>query len=250
MEKDFINIHGPEHHFLDGAAFLAAYRNAGGELNLEVCLDELANRTITMPGAMCGYWGICGSVASVGAALSVIHGTSPLSTDGYYKDNMEYTSSVINRMAEIGGARCCKRNAFLALSYAVAFVKDKYGIPMDADLVFERFQHFDRTVKSDARLDEIDRFVHQKVHARADRAGIDDPDVAADLPGREFRGRIRSGKGRAQNDADDIAALGNERIEDTRHARTCIAQLISQRRRIHLLALVREILQHGCFSHR
>lgn len=131
MEKDFINIHGPEHHFLDGAAFLAAYRNAGGELNLEVCLDELAKRTITMPGAMCGYWGICGSVASVGAAFSVIHGTSPLSTDGYYKDNMEYTSSVINRMAEIGGARCCKWNAFLALSYAAAFVKDKYGIPME-----------------------------------------------------------------------------------------------------------------------
>ena len=124
-EKDFINIHGPEHHFLDGAAFLAAYRNAGGEI------DELAKRTIKMPGAMCGYWGICGSVASVGAALSVIHGTSPLSTDEYYKDNMEYTSSVISRMAEIGGARCCKRNAFLALSCAAAFVKSKYGIPME-----------------------------------------------------------------------------------------------------------------------
>ncbi len=29
MKKDFINIHGPEHHFLDGAAFLTAFRNAG-----------------------------------------------------------------------------------------------------------------------------------------------------------------------------------------------------------------------------
>ncbi len=24
MNKDFINMHGPEHHFLDGAAFLTA----------------------------------------------------------------------------------------------------------------------------------------------------------------------------------------------------------------------------------
>ena len=31
MHRDYVNMHGPEHHFLDGAAFLAAYRNAGGE---------------------------------------------------------------------------------------------------------------------------------------------------------------------------------------------------------------------------
>lgn len=30
MCKDYINIHGPEHHFLDGAAFATAMRNAGG----------------------------------------------------------------------------------------------------------------------------------------------------------------------------------------------------------------------------
>ena len=34
MIKDFINIHGPEHHYLDGASFLAAYHNAGGNIDL------------------------------------------------------------------------------------------------------------------------------------------------------------------------------------------------------------------------
>lgn len=29
MHQSFVSIHGPEHHFLDGAAFLAAYKNAG-----------------------------------------------------------------------------------------------------------------------------------------------------------------------------------------------------------------------------
>lgn len=97
MHKDFINIHGPEHHFLDGAAFLVAYKNAGGEIDVNLCLEELANRSIKMPGAMCVYWGMCGSTASVGAVLSVIHKTSPLSTDDFYKDNIEYTSSTLKK---------------------------------------------------------------------------------------------------------------------------------------------------------
>ena len=110
-----------------------AYHNAGGKIISDACLDELARRTIKMPGAMCGYWGVCGSVASVGAALSIIHGTGPLSTDAYYADNMRLTSAILAKMAQIGGARCCKRNAFLALSAGVAFVKERYGIPMEAD---------------------------------------------------------------------------------------------------------------------
>ena len=138
MNRDFISMHGPEHHFLDGAAFLTAYKNAGGEIDLGSCLDELAKRAIKMPGAMCAHWGVCGSPASVGAALSVVHGTGPLSTDDYYKDNMEYTSAVLARMSKIGGARCCKRNAFLSLSYAAKFVREKYGIEMDtSDVVCE-----------------------------------------------------------------------------------------------------------------
>ena len=135
MNEKFVNIHGPEHHFLDGAAFLMAYFNAGGAINLEVCLNELAKRTIRMPGAMCGYWGICGSVAAVGAALAIIHGTGPLSTNEYYADNMKFTSSVIAKMAEIGGARCCKRNAFLSLSTGAAFVKEHYKISMETDKI-------------------------------------------------------------------------------------------------------------------
>lgn len=131
MNEDYISVHGPEHHFLDGASFIAAYVNAGGKADKEKCLTELAERTVKMPGAMCGYWGVCGAAAAVGAALSVIHGTSPLSTDEYYKDNMELTSAAICRMSEIGGARCCKRNAFIALSCGAEFVRRKYGVPME-----------------------------------------------------------------------------------------------------------------------
>lgn len=133
MNRGFINIHGPEHHFLDGCSLLVAYKNAGGVIDVKKSIDLLAERTIKMPGAMCGFWGVCGSVTSIGAVLSIINETGPLSSSVYYKDNMEFTSSVIKRMSEIGGPRCCKRNAFISLNYAVEFIKNKYDIIMDED---------------------------------------------------------------------------------------------------------------------
>lgn len=144
MHSDFINIHGPEHHFLDGAAFLVSYKNAGGNVDLDYALNELAERTVKMPGAMCGQWGICGSVAAVGAALSVIHETGPLSDNDFYKEHMEYTSSVISAMSKIGGPRCCKRNAFLSLSLAADFVKARYGVDMQTENTECEFNSFNR----------------------------------------------------------------------------------------------------------
>lgn len=144
MHKDFVNIHGPEHHFLDGASFLVAFKNAGGQVDLDKALDVLAERTFKMPGAMCGFWGICGSVTAVGAALSIIHETGPLTSNDYYKDNMEFTSAVIKKMSEIGGPRCCKRNAFLSLTHAVEFVKNKYGIEMNTESVECEFSSWNK----------------------------------------------------------------------------------------------------------
>jgi hypothetical protein len=144
MHEPYVSIHGPEHHFLDGAAFLVAFKNAGGKVNIEKALDELASRSRTMPGAMCGYWGVCGSTASLGACFSIINKTGPLSDDQFYKDNMEYTSSVIKRMSEIGGPRCCKRNAFLSISYAVKFVKEKYGVEMELNDITCEFSKFNK----------------------------------------------------------------------------------------------------------
>ena len=34
-QKDFIRIHGPEHHILDGACILTAFYNAGGQIDLQ-----------------------------------------------------------------------------------------------------------------------------------------------------------------------------------------------------------------------
>lgn len=105
MKMDFINMHGPEHHLLDGAAFMKALHNAGLKFDFDISLDLLAERSIKMPGAMCGFWGMCGSVASIGAVLAILDETGPLSSDRHYMEHMEFTSSVIQKMGEIGGPR-------------------------------------------------------------------------------------------------------------------------------------------------
>ena len=131
-KQDFVRMHGPEHHVLDGACLLTAFHNAGGNLpDLPQALERLMAEGLRMPGAVCGLWGVCGAVMSVGAALAIIDGTGPLSTDGSWGSHMQYTSTALARLAEIGGPRCCKRDAFAALQTAAEYVKEHYGVRLD-----------------------------------------------------------------------------------------------------------------------
>lgn len=144
MKNDYINMHGPEHHFLDGASFLVAYNNASNSIDINNALDKLKERSIKMPGTMCGYFGVCGSSTSIGSALAIIHNTGPLSNNDFYKDNMEYTSKVISIMAKIGGPRCCKRNAYISIINGVLFVKEKYNVDMKVDKPVCDFSKFNK----------------------------------------------------------------------------------------------------------
>jgi len=44
MDQEFIHMHGPEHHILIGAALLTAYKNAGGDIDLEKALKTMEER--------------------------------------------------------------------------------------------------------------------------------------------------------------------------------------------------------------
>lgn len=128
MKEEYINMHGPEHHFLDGGALMTAIKNNGLNFDLDSCLEILAQRAIRMPGAMCGYWGVCGSVASISAVFSILDGTGPLSSDESYSEHMKFTSKVISNMSKIGGPRCCKRNAFISISEGIKYANEHYGL--------------------------------------------------------------------------------------------------------------------------
>ena len=134
-QKDFVRIHGPEHHVLDGAALLTAFYNAGGTIDLQESLTELMRRGLQMPGATCGMWGVCGAVSSMGAALSIIDGTGPLSTDASWGKHMEFTSDALRSLSEIGGPRCCKRDAYLSFQKAIDFMNENYNVKMEADRI-------------------------------------------------------------------------------------------------------------------
>ena len=129
--KEYISIHGPEHHILDGACILTAFYNAGGNIRLEESLNRIAREGLRMPGAMCGFWGICGAIASVGAALSIIDGTGPLSDDGTWGEHMKFTSRAIGELGKINGPRCCKRDAIIAFREGVSYINEHYSVSLE-----------------------------------------------------------------------------------------------------------------------
>ena len=137
---DFVRIHGPEHHFLDGACVLTAFCNAGGKADLKSGLKKICDESVKMPGAMCGNWGVCGAVTSVGAALAFIDSTGPLSEVDWGK-HMLYTSKALLNLASTGGPRCCKRDAFFAFETAVDYINKNYDVKICADEIKCAFSH-------------------------------------------------------------------------------------------------------------
>lgn len=134
--RDFVRIHGPEHHVLDGACLLTALHNAGMEFDLRELLGRLRQEGLQMPGAICGHWGVCGAVASIGAALALLEETGPLTTDSSWGSHMTCTARALANLAAIGGPRCCKRDAYTALKTAIPYVKERFGITLPEEKPF------------------------------------------------------------------------------------------------------------------
>ncbi len=131
--NEYVSMHGPEHHILDGAAILVAYKNAGGDIDLDAALNKLMAEGLRMPGAMCGLWGICGAITSIGAALAIIDGTGPLSTDGTWGNHMQYTSDAVKELGLINGPRCCKRDAMVAFKHGIEYINSHYNVKLETE---------------------------------------------------------------------------------------------------------------------
>lgn len=129
--KGYMNLHGPEHHILDGACILVAYKNAGGQIDLDEALNKLMAEGLRMPGAMCGLWGICGAITSIGAALAIIDGTGPLSADGTWGEHMSYTAATVSELGQINGPRCCKRDAMIAFKNGIEYINRHYPVKLE-----------------------------------------------------------------------------------------------------------------------
>lgn len=129
MSLPTCHMHGPEHHVMVGAALLTAYRNAGGQLDLEKALREMLRRGKQVPGGACGFWGACGAGLSTGMFVSIATGATPLAKEAWSLSN-RMTSHALGRIGEHGGPRCCKRDSYLAVMAAAEFAAAHLGVKM------------------------------------------------------------------------------------------------------------------------
>lgn len=148
MAQPFCHMHGPEHHVMVGSALLTAYKNSGGNVDLEASLIEMQNRGKKVPGGVCGLWGACGAAISSGIFISIITGATPLKVEEWKLSN-RMTAQTLSIMADIGGPRCCKRNSYLAILSAVDFVKENFDLDMSVgDIVCSHFNQNNQCIKT------------------------------------------------------------------------------------------------------
>lgn len=129
MDMPFCHMHGPEHHVMVGAALLTAYKNAGGELELEEALEEIYNRGKAVPGGACGFWGACGAGISAGQFVAIATQSTPLAVEPWGLSN-RMTAAALEAIGKVGGPRCCKRDSWLAILAAVDFSRECLGVEM------------------------------------------------------------------------------------------------------------------------
>ena len=129
MQMPFCHMHGPEHHVMVGAALLTAYKNAGGDIDLQQSLNEMYRRGKQVPGGTCGFWGACGAGVSSGQFVSIVTGSTPLATEAWGLSN-RMTAKSLENIGKVGGPRCCKRDSWISILTAAAFVREHLGIEM------------------------------------------------------------------------------------------------------------------------
>ena len=130
MAMPFCHMHGPEHHVLVGAALLTAYKNAGGNLDLEKALKEMYARGKEVPGGVCGFWGACGAGISAGQFVSIATGSTPLAAGPWGLSN-QMTAKALEAIGKNGGPRCCKRDSYLSILAAVEFASEHLNVTME-----------------------------------------------------------------------------------------------------------------------
>lgn len=132
MHSSVVKMHGPEHHFLVPAVLLAAYCNRIGADSSDKAkkLQTARRRAEDIKGGFCGFCGNCGAAVGTGIFLSVITNATPLSKSEWRLSNL-MTAESLHVIANHGGPRCCKRDTFLAILTAAAFLQREFRIQIE-----------------------------------------------------------------------------------------------------------------------
>ncbi len=124
-----VHLHGPEHHAIVPCVLLTAYHNNGGEGDLKTMLAAALSRGQQVPGGACGFWGVCGAAAGAGIYMSVLTGSNPVNREAW-PIPQRLAARCLERIAAVGGPRCCKRTSRLCMQEAAAFTAEHFGVEM------------------------------------------------------------------------------------------------------------------------
>ena len=132
MRNPALKMHGPEHHFLVSAVLITAWcMERENRDRAPLLLATARMRAEDTTGDFCGKHGGCGAAMGAGIAYSVITGSSPLSAQEWRLANL-MTATCLKAVAETGGPRCCKRDAFVSIITAVEFLNNNAGTTLPA----------------------------------------------------------------------------------------------------------------------
>jgi hypothetical protein len=117
MRHPAIPLHGSENHLVTACSLLTAARNTGqlnaGTREFQEAIQRVSR---TAPG-ICGSWGVCGCAIAAGAITSIITGAHYLS-DKERSLALRVASKTLDKIAQIGGPRCCKMSTYVAITVA------------------------------------------------------------------------------------------------------------------------------------
>jgi hypothetical protein len=125
-----VPMNGQMHHVIVPLVLVTAYWYVVKDFDLRAYLTEAADRASEVPERICGYWGSCGSAIGTGLFLSVITRTGPLTKGKRWGQCNRMTSESLCRLSEVGGPRCCKRNAVLSIQSACAYLEREFGVTL------------------------------------------------------------------------------------------------------------------------
>jgi hypothetical protein len=130
MRHPAVKMHGPEHHFLVPAVLLAAWSNARGEPGQRAArVAEARRRSDPVVGSFCGIQGACGAGIGAGTFVAIATGATPVKGPERGLSN-RMTARALEVISRTNGARCCKRDSFLAVLAAARFAREHLGVAL------------------------------------------------------------------------------------------------------------------------
>jgi len=127
MRHPSFNQYGAEHHLVVAPAMLTALDNQGVWDFDRTKLKSVLNRLSDIPVGACGTRGGCGACEAAGCTISVITKAS-YASQRERSLTLKTTAHALEKIAEIGEARCCKQSVYAAIETAQHTLKTELGL--------------------------------------------------------------------------------------------------------------------------